>query len=145
MTPSPAQPDPAQPDVKAVLAAHTRVAVLGASTRPSRAGFYVPRYLAANGYRIFPVNPDHVGERLGDAPFVARLGDLAEPVEIVEVFRRPDALMDHLPEILALDPLPAVVWLQAGIRHPAFASALADAGIGVVQDRCMLVDHRNLF
>jgi predicted CoA-binding protein len=73
-------------------------------------------------------------------PVVARLADLKEPVDLVDVFRRPTALPDHLPELLALRP-PAV-WFQLGIRNDAVARELEAAGIEVVQSRCTLADHR---
>lgn len=120
------------------------VAVLGAHVEPYRAAFYVPDYLYHHGYRILPVNPQFVGQRQWGEPFVATLGEVAEAVDIVDVFRRPDSLTQHLPELLAMTPPPKLVWLQLGIRHAAVAEALIAAGIDVVQDRCALSDHRAL-
>lgn len=125
-----------------VLRAARVVAVLGASARPGRPGYYVPEYLAGQGYRVLPVNPLEVGRSLHGAPVVGSLGELSEPVDLIDVFRRPDQLAAHLPEILAMRPLPRVVWLQQGIRDDGFASALVAAGIDVVQDRCTLAEHQ---
>lgn len=127
-----------------VLEHATTVAVLGASTHPSRAGYYVPRYLHEHGYEVHPVNPNHVGEELFGRPFVARLADLEVAVDVVDVFRRSDRLAGHLDELLALRPRPGTVWLQAGVRDDRVAARLAEAGIDVVQDRCMLADHQRL-
>jgi predicted CoA-binding protein len=129
-------------DLDGVLRGSRVVAVLGASARPERPGYYVPAYLREQGYRIRPVNPAEAGTRLHDATTVGSLGDVDEPVDVVDVFRRPDQLAAHLPEILAMRPLPRVVWLQSGIRDDAVADALVAAGIDVVQDRCMLAEHR---
>lgn len=128
--------------VREILRATKTIAVLGASTHPERPACYVPDYLHAQGYRILPVNPAHVGERGWGEPFRAELAELDEPIDLVDVFRHPRFLAGHLPELLALAP--RVVWFQQGIRDDAVAQALIAAGIEVVQDRCTLVDHRRL-
>jgi predicted CoA-binding protein len=120
------------------------VAVLGAKALPSAPACYVPAYLAGVGYRVRPVNPTLVGTRILDEPVVAMLADLPEPVDVVEVFRRPVFLPGHAAEILALRWRPSVVWFQLGIRHDGAAERLARAGIRVVQDRCMMPEHRRL-
>jgi uncharacterized protein len=120
------------------------VAVLGAKAQPSAPAFYVPDYLAHQGYRILPVNPTLTGQAIHDTPTVPTLADLPGPVDVVEVFRRPEYLPGHAAEILALPWKPAVVWFQLGIRNDAAAERLARAGIRVVQDRCMMPEHRRL-
>ena len=77
-------------------------------------------------------------------PVRATLAELGEPVDIVDVFRRPDLLPGHLADVLAMAPRPRLVWLQLGIRNDAFARAVQDAGSDVVQDRCTLADHRGI-
>lgn len=128
-------------DIRAVLLSARVVAVLGAHHEPARAAFYVPDYLHRMGYRILPVNPVLVGERLWGEPVRARLDQVEEPVDVVDIFRRPDALPAHLPELFAMRPLPRVAWLQSGIRNPPFTAALVDAGVDVVVDRCMYAEH----
>ena len=120
------------------------VAVLGAKTQPSAPAYYVPAYLAGQGYRILPVNPRLMGAKVHDAPSVATLAELGGPVDVIDVFRRPQYLPGHAGEILALSWRPAVVWFQLGIRNEAAAEQLARAGIRVVQDRCMMPEHRRL-
>ena len=120
------------------------VAVLGAKAQPSAPAYYVPAYLAHQGYRILPVNPTLTGRPIHDAPTVATLADLPGPVDLVDVFRRPEYLPGHAAEILSLPWKPAVVWFQLGIRNDAAAERLARAGIRVVQDRCMMPEHRRL-
>ncbi|GAB5603610.1 CoA-binding protein [Thermus sp. FJN-A] len=129
--------------LRAYLEGARTIAVLGAHKDPSRPAHYVPRYLREAGYRILPVNPRFQGEELFGEKAVASLLDLKGPVDILDVFRPPSALMGHLEEILALRP--GLVWLQSGIRHPAFEGALEAAGIPVVADRCLMVEHRRLF
>ena len=130
--------------IREILRSSRTVAVLGASPRNHRAGHYVPAYLQRHGFEIHPVNPEAEGASLFGRDVVATLADVDTPVDVVDVFRRSEHLPDHLPEILALEPLPKVVWFQQGIRHDEVADALEDAGIEVVQDRCMLADHQRL-
>ncbi len=120
------------------------VAVLGAKANASEPAYYVPAYLHSRGYRIRPVNPRFAGRRLHDAETVAALRDLAEPADVIEIFRRPEYLSGHADEILALPWRPKTVWFQLGIRNDEAAEKLARAGIRVVQDRCMMPEHRRL-
>lgn len=138
-------PTEATPErIREILRSARTVAVLGASPRVHRAGHYVPAYLERHGYEIHPVNPEAEGRRLFGRDVVPALADVDAAVDVVDVFRRAEHLPDHLPEILAMDPLPKVVWLQQGIRHDDVAAALEAEGIEVVQDRCMLADHQRL-
>lgn len=130
--------------VRQILEATRVVAVLGATPTVRRAGFYVAEYLRTQGYQIHAVNPRYSGQELFGRAVVAKLIDIAEPVDLVDVFRRPEMLPGHLEDILAMSPLPRVVWFQLGIRHDAVAARLEAAGIEVVQDRCTLADHRSL-
>lgn len=116
------------------------IAVLGAHKDPSRPAFYVPDYLFRAGYRILPVNPRFAGEELFGERVLGSLGEIREPVDILDVFRPGHALPHHLPEILALRP--GLVWLQVGIRNPEVEEALLGAGIPLVVDRCLMVEHK---
>jgi predicted CoA-binding protein len=128
----------------AILRAARTVAVLGAKPGAGEPAYYVPAYLHARGYRILPVNPRYAGAPLFGTTVVARLADLAGPADVIEIFRRPEHLPGHADEILALPWRPAAVWFQLGIRNDAVAARLARAGIRVVQDRCMMPEHRRL-
>ncbi len=130
--------------IGALLAATRRVAVLGIKTeaQASQAAFYVPQYLVQAGLEMIPVPvyyPD-VTRILGQAVY-RRLVDVPGQIDLLDVFRRPQDLHAHLDDILAKHP--RAVWLQLGIRDDAFAQTLANAGIDVVQDRCLMVEHRN--
>src|SRR2546425_1128075 len=130
--------------VAAILREAKTVAVLGAKAAPAEPAYYVPAYLRAQGYRIRPVNPKIVGRSVHDATAVARLADLGGSVDVIEIFRRPEYLPDHAREILALDWRPMAVWFQLGIRNDIAAEMLAHVGIRVVQDRCMMPEHKRL-
>lgn len=126
-----------------LLARTKRVAVLGIKTeaQATAPAFYVPRYLADAGFDVVPVPvyyPD-VTQILG-RPVYRRLADVPGPIDMVDVFRRPQDLPAHLDDLLAAKP--RAVWLQSGIRDDAFAERLADAGMVVVQDRCLMVEVR---
>ena len=123
-------------EMATILAEAKRIAVLGIKTEAQRGqpAFYVAEYMAEAGYEIVPVPvyyPD-VSEILGE-PVYRTLAEIPEPVDMVNVFRRPRDIPPHLPDILAARP--RSVWIQTGIRHDAVAEALARAGIKVVQDR----------
>jgi predicted CoA-binding protein len=131
--------------VRPLLETHRTIAVLGASTDRFRAGYFVPDYMHQQGYRILPVNPNHVGASLWGESIRGTLAELeGESVDILDVFRLPELLPRHLPEILAMQPRPKLVWFQQGIRNDDVARALIAEGIAVVQDRCLLADHRRL-
>ncbi|MCE9666190.1 CoA-binding protein [Myxococcus stipitatus] len=120
-----------------------RVAVLGMKTeqQSGQPAFYVPDYLARAGVEVVPVPvyyPD-VTHILG-TPVFRRLVDVPGEVDVVDVFRRPQDIDAHVDDIIAKKP--RAVWFQSGIRNDAAAEKLARAGIQVVQDRCLMVDHR---
>lgn len=120
-----------------------RVAVLGIKPE-SQAGqpaFYVPQYLKAHGVEVIPVPVyfPEVKEILG-APVYRKLCDVPGEIDLVDVFRRPNDVAGHLEDLLAKKP--RAVWLQLGIRNDEVARQLVAAGIDVVQDRCLMVDHR---
>lgn len=129
-------------DVKQVLATARTIAVLGAHPSASRPASYVPAYLERAGYRIIPVNPRFVGQTLFGEAVRARLDDIREPVDVVDVFRRSEDVPGHVEEILAMQPRPKLVWLQVGISNDEAAALLVAGGIDVIQDRCTLADHR---
>ncbi len=121
-----------------------RVAVLGIKTeaQAGQPAFSVPQYLAQAGVEVIPV-PVYYPEvqTILGKPVYRTVGAIpGGPVDIVDVFRRPQDIPQHLDDLLAAKP--QAVWMQLGIRNDAVAERLADAGIYVVQDRCLMVDHR---
>lgn len=130
--------------IRAILEDARTVAVLGASDKPYRAGCYVPDYLYEQGYGVVGVSPKLDGQAIFGSVAVGGLADLDGAFDVLDVFRRSEELAGHEAEILAMQPPPRVVWLQLGVRDDAFAERLRARGIVVVQDRCMLAEHRRL-
>jgi uncharacterized protein len=130
--------------LREILSTSPTIAILGIHQEPEKAAFYVPEYLHDEGYRILGVNPRFVGQTAFGEPVRATLAELAEPVDIVDVFRRAERIPTHVEDILAMSPRPRVVWLQLGIKHEEAAAILEAAGITVVQNRCTLADHQRL-
>ena len=131
--------------VAEVVKRSRRIAVLGIKTeaQAGQPSFDVPAYLQGQGLEVIPVPvyyPD-VTTILGQRVY-RKVADVPGALDLVDVFRRPVDLMAHLDDLLAAKP--KAVWLQLGIRHDEFAKRLVEAGIDVVQDRCLLVDHRML-
>lgn len=131
-------------DAVAVLREAKVVAVLGLHRDGMKPAHYVPEYLHRQGYTILGVNPALAarGVSLFGHRVVASLSEIETPVDVVDVFRRSDKLGAHLPDILAMPHPPKAVWFQLGIRNDEVARALREQGIKVIQDRCMLTDHR---
>lgn len=130
------------PDI-ASIARNTRViAVVGLSPRPDRPSFRVARYLQGAGFRIIPVNPGHDGETiLGETCF----SDLASipadiAVDMVDIFRRSEAVPPVVDEALAHLPQLRTIWMQLGVMNEAAAQKARDAGIAVVQNRCPAIE-----
>jgi hypothetical protein len=130
------------PALRTILSTSPTIAVLGIHFDESRPAFYVPAYLHEHGYRILGVNPALAGRMLFGEEIRATLGEVDEPYDLVDVFRRADALPGHAAELAACAA--PVIWFQLGIRNDAVAARLTAAGKRVVQDRCTLADHRRL-
>lgn len=129
--------------IAALLKRTRRIAVLGIKTEAhaGQPAFSVPQYLQRAGLEIVPVPvyyPD-VKEILG-LPVYRKLTDIPGEIDLVDVFRRPQDLEAHVDDLLAKKP--KAVWFQSGIRNDAVAQRLAEAGIQVVQDHCLMVEHR---
>jgi hypothetical protein len=122
---------------------HT-IAVLGASNKPARPSYGVYRYLLATGdYQVYPVNPT-ITEIDGAAVYPS-LAELPVVPDIVDVFRRLDEVPAVLAETLALQPRPKTLWLQLGLWDEQVAREATAAGLQIVMDRCLKVDHARLF
>ena len=119
------------------------IAVIGMKDDRSDA-YTVPEYLHRNGYIIYPVNPTRFGKEALGKKFVNRVDEINDEIDLVEIFRRPEFIPGHVKEILKMKKHPRYVWFQLGIENNTAAKELEDAGIKVVQDACMLVEHRNL-
>ena len=128
--------------LRALLSSTKTIAVVGIKDGASDDAFRVPHYLKRAGYEIVPINPKL--ETVLDETCHASLADVEQRVDLVNLFRASEHVPAHVDEILALDPRPKVVWMQLGIHHGEAAQRLREGGIEVIQDRCIMVDHRRL-
>jgi hypothetical protein len=130
-------------DMRDLIRKTQRIAVLGIKTesQADQPAFYVPKYLVTAGFEVIPVPVYYpeVIEILGERVY-RRLTEIPGNIDLVDVFRRSQDIDGHVEEILA--KMPTAVWFQSGIRNDAAAETLAKAGIKVVQDRCLMVEHR---
>ena len=125
---------------QAILRETRSVAIIGASANPSRASYFVYTYLkSTSDYRLFLVNPT-ISEIDGQRVYPT-LADLPEVPDLVDVFRRSDDLPSVLAEVLALQQLPKTLWLQLGLWHEQVARDAESAGLAVVMDRCLKIEH----
>lgn len=127
-------------EIKALLESVKRIAVLGLSPKPERDSHRVAAYLKEAGYQIVPVRPAQK-EILGETCY-ASLNDIPEPVDVIDAFRRSELIPNHVPEALRLKP--KVFWMQLGIENEAAAEELTAAGIDVVMNKCIKIEHDNL-
>ena len=121
------------------------IAVVGIKQGERDDAYRVPLYMQDHGYCIVPINPK-LTEVLGECVY-ASLSDLPETspsIDIVNLFRASNQIPGHVDEILGIQPRPRAVWMQLGIEHGPSAKRLRSAGIQVIQDRCIMVDHRRL-
>ncbi len=130
--------------ISGILNTVKSVAIVGASANEVRPSFFVTKYLIDKGYTVFPVNPGQAGKEIAGRPVVATLADLAEPVDMVDVFRPSSAIPGLADEILAMETLPKVVWMQLTVRDDASAKRLEEKGIQVVMDRCPKIEYARL-
>ena len=131
------------PTIRRIAGEARRVAVLGMKTerQAGQPALYVPQYMHERGIEVIPVPVYYPEvEQILGLPVHRRVRDVPGPIDIVDVFRRSEDVAAHLEDLLAARP--RCVWLQSGIRHAEAAEALARAGIDVVQDRCLMVEHR---
>ena len=136
-----------QPDDTAIadiLRTTRTIALVGWSANPARASHGVARFLAARGYRVIPVNPGHAGQVVLGETVRASLAEISDPVDMVDIFRRSEAVLPVVQEALAALPGLKTVWMQLGVEN-ADAAALAEArGLQVVQNRCPAIEIRRL-
>lgn len=124
-------------NIEEILQKYTRLAVVGVSANPGKISYGVTRYMMQAGYEIFPVNPNY-GEVLGRTCYLA-LAEVPLPLEIVNIFRRAEDVLPVVEEAIRLKA--KVIWMQLGIFHEAAAQKALEAGLDVVMDACIKVEH----
>lgn len=130
-----------QATIERILREARTVAVVGLTDDPARPSYFVPAYLQENGFRIIPVNPTLSGSVLGE-PVRASLADIEEPIDVVQIFRRSEAVVPIVDEAIAVGA--KAVWMQLGISNEEAAVRAREAGLDVVMNQCMKVQHMRL-
>ncbi len=131
--------------LKDVLKRTKVVAVVGVSMNPVRPSYYVARYLSLKGYTVIPVNPGHAGKMLFGQTVRASLSEIDVPVDMVDIFRRSEAVPPIVDEALAhLEGL-QTIWMQIGVEHAEAAAKAEAEGVTVIQNRCPKIEYQRLF
>ena len=130
--------------VRSVLARVKTVAIVGASANTVRPSFFVLKYMLSKGYDVIPVNPGQAGKEICGQMTYASLADTPRLVHMVDIFRASEAVPAVVDEVLALDPLPKVIWMQLGVRHDEAAARAEAAGIDVIMNRCPKIEYARL-
>ena len=130
--------------ISGILNSVKTVAIVGASANDVRPSFFVTKYLIDKGYTVFPVNPGHAGKDILGRMTYASLADIPEPIDMVDIFRASAAVPAIVDEVLALSPLPKVIWMQLTVRHDEAAARAEAAGLKVVMNRCPKIEYARL-
>ncbi len=129
-------------DIAELLTNARNIAMVGASDRPDRPSYGVMRFLQSHGYRVFPVNPQITGEHVHGEFVWRELAQIGEPIDIVDIFRRPQAAGEAVDEAIAVGA--KAVWLQLGIVNEEAAQRAEAAGLQVIMDRCIKIEIMRL-
>ena len=138
-------PDYSDAHLRGILTRVRSVAVVGVSMNPVRPSYYVARYLNLKGYRVIPVNPGHAGKELFGETVRGTLADIGEPVDMVDIFRRSEAVPPIVDEALELFPDLDTIWMQIGVEHAEAAARAEARGVTVIQNRCPKIEYQRLF
>lgn len=129
--------------IEEILRNTKSIAVIGLKNIDIQPAYKVPLYMQKHGYKIFPVNPKLEGTLVLGEKSYSKVNEINEIIDLVNIFRRPEFLVEHSQEILKMNTLPKYVWFQLGIFNDKAAGMLAEKGIKVVQNRCIMVEHSN--
>lgn len=131
--------------LKQILQRTKTIAVVGVSMNPVRPSYYVARYLGLKGYTVIPVNPGHAGKQLFGQTIAASLGDIDRPVDMVDIFRRSEAVPEVVDEALEVFSQLQTVWMQIGVENPEAALKAEARGVTVIENRCPKIEYQRLF
>jgi predicted CoA-binding protein len=131
--------------LKEVLTRTRVIAVVGVSMNPVRPSYYVARYLSLKGFTVIPVNPGHAGAELFGRTIVGSLSEIAAPVDMVDIFRRSEAVPPIVEEALAAFPGLRTIWMQIGVQNAEAAAKAEARGVTVIQNRCPKIEYQRLF
>ena len=130
--------------IRGILNTVKTIAMVGVSNRESRPSYFAFKYLLERGYHMIPVNPGQAGKAIVGQRVYAKLADIPEPVDMVDIFRAPQYAVAVVQEALALNPRPQVIWMQLGVRNDEAAGLAERAGLKVVMDRCPKIEYGRL-
>jgi predicted CoA-binding protein len=130
--------------IAGILNSVKTIAMVGASANDVRPSYFVLKYLLAKGFSVLPINPGQAGKEILGQMTYARLADIPQPIDMVDIFRAATAVPGIVDEVLRLDPLPKVIWMQLGVRHDEAAARAEAAGIKVVMNRCPKIEYGKL-
>jgi uncharacterized protein len=130
--------------IRGILNTVKTIAMVGISPKDNRPSYFAFKYLLERGYNMIPVNPGQAGGEILGRKVHARLADISEPVDMVDVFRAPQYVPQVVEEALALSPRPQVIWMQLGVRNDAAAAVAEAAGLKVVMNRCPKIEYGRL-
>jgi predicted CoA-binding protein len=130
--------------ISGILNSVKTIAIVGASSNDVRPSFFVTKYLIDKGFTVFPINPGQAGKELLGRWVYAKLAEIPEPIDMVDIFRASSAVPQIVDEALALDPLPKVIWMQLTVRNDEAAAKAEAAGIKVVMNRCPKIEYGRL-
>ena len=130
--------------ISGILNSVRSVAIVGASANDVRPSYFVAKYLIDKGFEVYPVNPGQAGREILGRMTYAKLADVPVPIDMVDIFRPSAAVPAIIDEVLALDPLPRVIWMQLTVRHDEAAAKAEAAGIKVVMNRCPKIEYARL-
>ncbi len=130
--------------IRGILNTVKTIAMVGISPKDVRPSYFAFKYLLERGYRMIPVNPGQAGGQILGQPVYAKLADIPEPIDMVDVFRAAQFATGVVEEALALKPRPLVIWMQLGIRNDEAARLAEENGLKVVMDRCPKIEYGRL-
>ena len=130
--------------ISGILNSVRRVAIVGASANDVRPSYFVAKYLIDKGFEVYPVNPGQAGREILGRMTYAKLADVPVAIDMVDIFRPSAAVPAIVDEVLALDPLPQVIWMQLTVRHDEAAAKAEAAGIKLVMNRCPKIEYARL-
>ena len=130
--------------ISGILNSVRSIAIVGASANDVRPSYFVAKYLIDKGFEVYPVNPGQAGREILGRMTYAKLAEVPVPIDMVDIFRPSAAVPAIVDEVLALDPLPQVIWMQLTVRHDEAAAKAEAAGIKVVMNRCPKIEYARL-
>jgi hypothetical protein len=130
--------------IRGILHSVKTIAMVGISPKENRPSYFVFKYLQERGYRMIPVNPGQAGKEILGQKVYARLADIREPVDMIDIFRGSAFVMPVVQEALTLTPEPKVIWMQLTVRNDEAAKIAEDAGVTVIMNRCPKIEYGRL-